>query len=87
MAANVLNSPRAVQVSVFIVRAFVRLRNLLTQHKELAAKLAELERKFEQKLDKHDREITALIEAIRQLMAPPPDPPRKPIGYHSEIGP
>jgi len=87
MAANVLNSPRAVQVSVFIVRAFVRLRNLLTQHKELAAKLAELERKFEKKLDKHDREITALIEAIRQLLAPPPEPPRRPIGYHSEIGP
>ena len=80
MAANLLNSPRAVQVSVYVVRAFVRLRNLLLQNKELAAKLTELERK----LQKHDREIIALVEAIRQLMAPP-DPPKTKIGFHAEI--
>lgn len=80
MAANVLHSPRAVRASVFVVRAFVRLRRMLLQNKELAEKLAELERKT----DKHDRQIVALIEAIRQLTAPPPEPPRKPIGFHTE---
>lgn len=80
MAATVLNSPRAVQVSVFVVRAFVRLRRMLIQHKELAAKLAQLERK----LEGHDRQIIALVDAIRRLMAPPPEPPRKRIGYQSE---
>ena len=80
MAANVLNSPRAVQVSVFVVRAFVRLRRMLAQHKELAAKLTELE----SKLERHDREIAAIIDAIRALMEPPPQPPSKPIGFQSE---
>jgi len=82
MAANVLNSPCAVQASVFVVRAFVRLRNALAQHKELAAKLNELEGKVE----KHDQQIVALIQAIRQLMTPPNDPPRKPIGFRTEMG-
>ena len=80
MAANVLNSPRAVQASVYVVRAFVRLRRMLLQNKELAAKLAELERK----VGEHDVEIVALIEAIRQLMAPPPEPPRNRIGFQTE---
>ena len=82
MAANVLNSPCAVQASVFVVRAFVRLRNALAQHKELAAKLNELEGKVE----KHDGQIVTLIQAIRQLMASPPAPPRKPIGFRTEMG-
>ena len=81
MAATVLNSPRAVQVSVYVVRAFVRLRRMLAGHKELAAKLDQLERK----VGKHDRQIVALVDAIRQLMAPPPGPPKKPIGFQSEM--
>jgi uncharacterized membrane protein len=80
MAATVLNSPRAVQVSVYVVRAFVQVRRMLAQNKELAAKFADLERK----VGDHDQKIVALIQAIRQLMAPPPDPPRKPIGFLSE---
>jgi len=80
MAANVLNSPRAVRASVFVVRAFVRLRRMLFQHKELAARLDELERK----LEGHDRQIIALVDAIRQLMAPPQGPPRRRIGFQSE---
>lgn len=80
MAANVLNSPRAVQVSVYVVRAFVRLRRMLLEHKEVAAKLAELERK----VGEHDEKILALIEAIRQLIAPPPDRPRNRIGFQAE---
>jgi hypothetical protein len=76
MAANVLNSPRAVQMSVFVVRAFVRLRQMIGAHKEMAAKLAELERK----VASHDGNIRALFEAIRQLMTPP-EPKKRKIGF------
>ncbi len=67
MAATILNSPKAIEMSVFIVRAFVQLREMLSAHKELAAKLEELERKF----SSHDQAIAGLIDAIRQLMMPP----------------
>ena len=78
MAANVLNSHQAVRMSVFVVRAFVKLREMLATHKELAHKLAELERK----LQNHDESIRSLVVAIRQLMAPPePEPPKKRIGF------
>ena len=80
MAAAVLNSPRAVEVSVYVVRAFVRLRRMLAGHKELAAKLDKLEAQF----GKHDRQIVALVNAIRQLMEPPQQPPRKRIGFQAE---
>jgi len=66
MAANVLNSPKAIEASVYVVRAFVRLRRMLATHKELARKLAELERR----LDKHDESIVGLMTAIRSLMEP-----------------
>lgn len=72
MAASVLSSPRAVEVSLYVVRAFVRLRELLSSNKELAKKLDELERK----LSSHDRTIVQLVNAIRDLMAPP-EPKRK----------
>jgi len=81
MAASVLNSDRAVKVSVYVVRAFVKLREMLVTHKELSAKLDKLERK----LQGHDRAILALVRAIRQLMAPPEEPKRKPIGFASEM--
>ena len=80
MAANVLNSERAVKVGVYVVRTFVKLRQMLTAHKELAGRLEELERK----VDGHDHEILALVEAIRELMAPPPEPKRRRIGFRSE---
>ena len=76
MVASVLNSPRAVEISVYVVRAFVRLREYLSSHKELAQKLTELEKKIET----HDEAIQALIDAIRQLMTPL-DKPRRRIGY------
>jgi len=76
MAANVLNSPRAVQMSVFVVRAFVRLRQMITAHKELAAKLTELERQVES----HDTDIRSLFAAIRQLMAQP-EPKKRKMGF------
>jgi hypothetical protein len=63
---------------VFVVRSFVKLREMLSTHKELAHKLAELERK----LQDHDQSIRSLVAAIGQLMAPPePEPPRKRIGF------
>ena len=77
MLSGVLRSPRAVQVNVAIMRAFVRLRETLALHKELAHKLAELERKIEN----HDENIRSLFEAIHQLMVPP-EQPRKEIGFH-----
>lgn len=66
MAANVLNSKQAVEMSVFVVRAFVRLRDMLATHKELAAKIDELDRK----VGSHDKAIASIIAAIRQLTAP-----------------
>ena len=79
MLASVLNSQRAVEVSVFVVRAFVKLREQLSAHRKLAQKLAELEHKIET----HDEHIQSLFQAIRQLMAPPVSPRRR-IGFHKE---
>ncbi len=79
MAANVLKSKRAALMSVYVVRAFVKLREALAMHKDLAQKLRELEKKFEY----HDTEIKAIIEAIRQLLQPPEKPKRQ-IGFKVE---
>jgi hypothetical protein len=76
MAASVLNTPRAIEASLFVVRAFVKLREMLATHKELARKLTELEAR----LAGHDEQIQTIFEAIRQLMAPPDRPPKK-IGF------
>ena len=76
MLASVLNSPRAVEASVYVVRAFVKLREILSTHKELAQKLKELESKFEG----HDEQIREIIEAINQLLIPPEKPKRQ-IGF------
>ena len=76
MVASVLNSPKAIEASVYVVRAFVRLRNLLASHKELALKLNELE----QRIASHDGDIQAIVKAIRQLMQVPEKPKRR-IGF------
>jgi hypothetical protein len=87
MAANVLNSPRAIEMSIFVVRAFVRLRATLATHKELARKLDELEKRTAQLASKHDAlaadtksQLEQVIAALRQLMSVPP-PTRRPIGF------
>lgn len=80
MAATVLNSPKAVKVSVLVVRAFVRLRKLLATHHELAAKLDELE----SKLKDHDQQIMTLMEAIRELLDGPEATSKPPIGFVTE---
>ena len=77
MAASVLNSPRAIEISVHVVRAFVRLRELVAGNKELAQKLNQLERK----VGAHDRAIAELINAIRQLMTPVDPKKKRPIGF------
>jgi hypothetical protein len=81
MAATVLNSERAVQMSVFVVRAFVRLREMLATNRKLAGKIDELENR----LDTHDSTIQDLIDAIKELMKPE-DPPRKSIGFQIPAG-
>jgi len=77
MAASVLNSPRAVEVSVFVVRAFVKLRELAMAHKEIRQKLNELEKK----VSGHDQAIAGLINAIHELMTPPEPKKKRPIGF------
>jgi hypothetical protein len=83
MAANVLRSPRAVQMSVFVVRAFVTMRQMLTGQRGLARRLAELERKLAERLDVHE---TAIVEVLRQVLLllnppPEPEPPPRQIGF------
>ncbi|MBU4257858.1 MAG: ORF6N domain-containing protein [Proteobacteria bacterium] len=76
MAASVINSPRAIASSIFVVRAFVRLRKMVETHTELLQKVGELE----DRLESHDEQIQSIFEAIRQLMMPPAKP-RKKIGF------
>jgi hypothetical protein len=77
MLSSVLNSPRAIAVNIEIMRAFVRLRELLSTNKELARKLNELERK----LATHDEAIADILRAIRELMAPPAAPKKRRMGF------
>jgi hypothetical protein len=84
MAASVLNSPRAVEMSVYVVRAFVKLRELLTSNKDLACKLAALERSLISLDLKTQRQFKEVYEAIRALMNPPP-PKRRGIGFTANI--
>ena len=89
MAANILKSPRAVQMSVFVVRAFVKMREILIEQKDLAKKLADLEERLTERLDVHE---TAIVEVLRQVMIllnPPqerPKKPTKPIGFEVKEG-
>ena len=78
MAASVLKTPRAIEASIFVVRAFIKLREILATHKQLARKLAELE----ERLGEHDEQIQVIFEAVQQLMAQT-DKPRKKIGFEA----
>lgn len=77
MLSSVLRSERAVRVNVEIMRAFVRLREILSAHTDLAQKLTQLEHKY-------DAQFKVVFDAIRQLMTPPPEPPRKKIGFKAD---
>ncbi len=80
MLSSILNSERAIKINIAIMRAFVKLRKMISTNKELAHKLAQLENKIE----KHDDEIKTIFNAIRQLMAPPPEPKKRKIGFERE---
>ena len=84
MAANVLRSSRAIQMSVFVVRAFVRMRQLLVSQHDLARKLVDLEKKLTARLDIHETAITEVLRQIMLLLTPPspePEPPKRKIGF------
>ena len=80
MAATILNTPQATEISVFVVRAFVRLRVMVAANKELANKLDELERR----VSHHDEAITSIVKAIRELATPPEPKSRRRIGFISD---
>ncbi len=80
MLSSVLRSERAIQVNIAIMRAFVKLREIISAHKEPALKL----KRLEMKLEKHDEEIQAIFRAIADLMSPPPEKPKRPIGFTRE---
>jgi hypothetical protein len=77
MASMVLNSPRATELSVYVVQAFVELRGMLASNRELAGKVLTLERK----VSVHERNIAELVHSMAQLLARPPPPPRRSIGF------
>jgi len=77
MAASVLNSSRATETSIFIVRAFVKLRAMIADHKELSRKISQIERH----LADHDEQIIALIQAIKEFLQPEPVPRKRRIGF------
>ena len=84
-AANILNSSRAVQMSVFVIRAFVMMRETLRAAPELARKLAALEKKLTARLDVHETAIVQVLQEVMQILNPPPTPPAPPkrqIGFH-----
>ena len=80
MAAMILNSHRAVEVSVYVVRAFVHLRDLLASNRQLAGQFAELERK----VSSHDQAIVGILKTMRELMHPPL-PKKRPIGFTANL--
>ena len=84
MLSSVLNSERAALVNIEIMRAFVRMRELLSSNKELARRFAQLEARIDKELAEHDEAITAILSAIRELMNPPPSE-RRGIGFTANI--
>jgi predicted amino acid-binding ACT domain protein len=84
-AANVLRSKRAVQMSLFVIRAFVKMRETLLGTRELAKKLAALEKRLGSRLDVHEAAIVQVLQELMQILnppPPPPEPPRRRIGFH-----
>jgi hypothetical protein len=83
-AATILNSPRAVEMSVYVVRAFVSLREVLSTNRELARRFEQLESRLGSKLMEHDEGIAAILPAIRELMRPR-DLPHRGIGFTAKL--
>ena len=89
MAANILNSPEAVRMSIFVVRAFIEMRELLGGTKELAKQLADLEKKLTARLDGHEVAIIEVLRRVMDILDPPPPPPepeqpKRRLGFYVE---
>jgi len=86
MAANILHSERAVQMSIFVVRAFIKMRQTLAANRAFTDKLNELEKKLTGRLDVHEKAIVHVLGELKKLMNPPrlPGPKRRPIGFGRE---
>ena len=86
MAANVLNSQQAVQMSVFVVRAFLKMRAVLTDTRVLANKLADLEAELKSRLDVHEVAIVEILQRVMAILEPPPqpEPPKREMGFHAK---
>jgi len=84
MAVNILRSQKAIQMSVFVVRAFIRMRQMLIEQRGLARKLAELEKELTARLDVHETAINEMLGQIRRLLSSAPEPPKKRIGFMVE---
>ena len=80
MLSGVLNSPRAIQANVLIMRAFIKLREMVATNELIRQKIEELERKYET----HDKQFKAIFEALRDLLEPAKAPKKKPIGFHAK---
>ena len=79
-----MNSQKAVEMGIYVVRAFLRLREMLASNRELARRFAQLEARLDKKLADHDEAIAAILSAIRRLMNPP-SPRRRPIGFTADL--
>ena len=89
MAANVLNSPAAVRMSIFVVRAFMRMRDILAGGSNIMKDLAELEKRLSGRLDAHETAIVDIVKRMMTLFEPPasdPQPPKRPIGFYISEG-
>lgn len=87
MAANILNSASAVQMSVFVVRAFIKMRATLTDTREFARKLAALEKELKSRLDTHESAIVDVLQRVMTLLDPPPtaESPAREMGFHATL--
>ncbi|MDR1895808.1 MAG: ORF6N domain-containing protein [Prevotellaceae bacterium] len=86
MAASVLNSPEAVSMSVFVVRAFVEMRNKIFANEEIIKRIAEIDQTildYDKKFIEHDEILRSLWSKLKLLLEPTPEPPKKPIGFHA----
>ena len=81
MLSGILNSPRAVQANILIMRAFIKLREMVSTNELVRQKIEELERKYE----KHDKQFKVVFEALKELIKPPKSTAKKPIGFHANI--
>lgn len=93
MAANIIRSPRAIQMSIFVIRAFVKMRTTLLDSRDLARKLAALEQELKGRLDLHEAAIVDVLQRIMRIIEPPPEPalpedsPKTRIGFREESVP